>query len=239
MIADPNQLSLSQLLESAAGPSPWYCRHPISSTLGPLRWQRSAIRDDINLLVDIDDTPRLALPFFIWFRPLDDGRMLLWRSQRDFNRQVSVEIVNLDQLRPLTELEAWLTRNPMPGSPFYSTAPQFAGSFQFVPALEPGMHQFVLPVAFFDVPEFFVITDNSLLPTIPNGASCCIYAIDPGRGTIDVLPQDWFNEGPIDIGYQWITRITRHPATGRLIGGGIRIENFVLDETGRRIASRF
>ena len=141
--------------------------------------------------------------------------MLLWRSQSDFNGRVAVEIINLDLLRPLTELEEWVSRAPMPNSPLYSTVSQFAGSFQFVPPLEPGTHQFALPAAFFDVPEFFVIATNSALPQIPDGASCCIYAIDPGRGTIDVLPQDWFNEGPIDIGYQWITRVTRNPATSR------------------------
>ena len=47
-----------------------------------------------------------------------------------------------------------------------------------------------------------------------------------------MLPQTWFTAGKYDIGYQWITRVTRDPATGRILGGGIRIGNFELAEDG-------
>jgi hypothetical protein len=49
---------------------------------------------------------------------------------------------------------------------------------------------------------------------------------------VTVLPQNWFTANKFDIGYQWITRVSRDPATGRIIGGGIRIGSFELTENG-------
>ncbi len=226
-------------LHRAPGPSPWYCRNPVPSALGPLRWVRSKVRDHISLLVDLDNCPYLALPFYVWFRSLEDGRVLLWRQLRSADQHVMVEIAHLGQLRPLEELEAWSRQAPEPDGPYYSVAPEFRETFRFNPAIDARKHRIAFPKGFADVPEFFVVADNLLVPVIPDGANRCVYAVDGRAGTIDVLPQDWFNRGPIDIGYEWITQITRDPATGRLIGGGIRIKNFVLDETGRNIEARF
>jgi hypothetical protein len=41
-----------------------------------------------------------------------------------------------------------------------------------------------------------------------------------------------------DYGYQWITCATRESTTRRLLVSGIRIDTFVLDETGRQIELR-
>lgn len=97
----------------------------------------------------------------------------------------------------------------------------------------------VLPMyIWFRVPEFFVVADNPVLPKAAGAASFCIYAVDPAAHRIEVFPQDWFNDGTPNYGYQWITCATRDPATRRLLVSGIRIDNFILDETGRRIEQR-
>src|SRR5205823_3278189 len=48
-----------------------------------------------------------------------------------------------------------------------------------------------------------------------------IYVWHPVEGKIEVLPQEWFTANEMDLGYQWITRVTRDPETGHIVGGGI------------------
>jgi hypothetical protein len=52
---------------------------------------------------------------------------------------------------------------------------------------------------------------------------------------VHVLPRYWLVEGPFDLGYQWITGVTRDPSTGRIVGEGIRLSVFELDESGTRL----
>jgi len=66
-------------------------------------------------------------------------------------------------------------------------------------------------------------------------AACAVAALRPRAGEVTVLPQTWYTANKCDVGYQWITRVTRDPATGRIIGGGIRIGNFELTEDGMRV----
>ncbi len=59
-----------------------------------------------------------------------------------------------------------------------------------------------------------------------------IYIINTLDRTVQALPQKWFTGAAFDIGYEWITKVTRHPGTNRLIGTGIRITDFMLSEDG-------
>jgi hypothetical protein len=54
-----------------------------------------------------------------------------------------------------------------------------------------------------------------------------------------VPPQDWFNSGDFDFGYQWITKVVRDSNSGKIVGTGIRLKNFILDESGRQIEKEF
>jgi hypothetical protein len=63
-------------------------------------------------------------------------------------------------------------------------------------------------------------------------AASSIYAWTPSSGTVDVMPQTWFNERAADLGYEWITRVRRDLRSGHILGDGIRIAPFELDEHG-------
>ncbi len=49
---------------------------------------------------------------------------------------------------------------------------------------------------------------------------------------IEVLPQYWFTDNMFDIGYQWITQVARDPDSKKIVGSGIRVPDFELDERG-------
>jgi hypothetical protein len=175
---------------------------------------------------------------YIWFRLLDEGWMLLWkRHQADqiIPAPIVVQLLNVDHLRRLADLDQWLTKKPTAVDPHFCVAAEFCASTEIGAAYPPGKHELSLPPAFDRVPEFFVVAENPALPKESGKASFCIYAIDPVERSIEVFPQDWFNDGTPDYGYQWITCATRDPTTRRLLVSGIRIDNFILDETGRRI----
>jgi hypothetical protein len=195
-----------------------------------------------NVLLDPDGKPRLALPMYIWFRPLEEGWMLLWRTRRDAPPAVPtaivVQLLNVDQLRRLPDLDHWLAQAPPPDDPYFVAPSEFSATTEVNTAYSAGRHSLSLPSAFDRVPEFFVVAQNSALPREPGGATFCIYAVNPAARTIEVSPQDWFNDGTPDYGYEWITCATRDPATRRLLVSGFRIDSLILDETGRRIEQR-
>jgi hypothetical protein len=146
--------------------------------------------------------------------------------------------LNIDNLRRLADLDEWLVQEPPPVVPHFSVSPEFCAYAEISAAHQPGEHELFLPSPFDRVPEFFVVAENPALAKAAGTASFCIYAVDPAARRIEVFPQDWFNDGTPDYGYQWITCATRDPATRRLLVSGFRIDNFILDETGRRIEKR-
>jgi hypothetical protein len=56
----------------------------------------------------------------------------------------------------------------------------------------------------------------------------------PRENRINCYPQDWFNKSNVDLGYQWITRAIRD-SNGVIHGQGIRISDFILDDTGTQL----
>lgn len=241
-MALPDPDTAYRLLREASGPSPWWCHAPIRSALGSLTWKKVTEPPGFNVLLDSEGLPRLGLPMYVWFRVLDEGRMLLWsreqRAEQVPPAPIVVQLINVDHLRRLADLEEWLAQRPPPVDPHFLIAPEFQARVEISAAYEPGAHDLSLPSPFDRVPEFFVVAENPALPKAAGTASFCIYAVDPAARRIEVFPQDWFNDGTPDYGYQWITCATRDSATRRLLVSGFRIDNFILDETGRRIEKR-
>lgn len=238
----PDSEAALRLIREAPGPSPWWCRGTVPSAFGALRWEQAKAPKPTgsNLLIDTENRPRLVLPMYVWLRLLDDGWMLLWRRHPSHGEpaQVIAELIQLDNLKVLTHIEERVSQASSQQRPIFDIAPGFASTFEMITAMSPGTHSLDMPEAFQRVPEFFIISENAALPQKPGTASCCIYAIDPGRQTVEVIPQDWFNDGRLDYGYQWITCAARDSESKRLIVGGIRIDNFILDEAGRQIDVR-
>lgn len=192
------------------------------------------------LLLDSENHPRLVLPMYVWFQVLDDGWILLCVPRyRGGHGAVGIQLIRLDKLRRITDLDSRLSQIPEPTHPIFSIEEEFQTNFEFDTALSPGRHALDLPPNFLRVPEIYIISDNPFLPAGRSICSYCIYVVNPDQGTVEVLAQDWFNEGDVDFGYQWITRVAREPTTGRLVGDGIRIDCFVLDETGRNLVKHY
>jgi len=99
--------------------------------------------------------------------------------------------------------------------------------------LTAGTHPVEVPVEFRGLEELLLV--GSYSAASKDEAACAVLVLHPKTGEVTVLPQTWFTANKFDIGYQWITRVTHDPQTGRIIGGGIRIGNFELTEDGIRL----
>jgi hypothetical protein len=237
----PDAQTAYDLLRNSAGPSPWRCNAPIPSALGLLTWKALDLPHGANALIDLKAQPRLALPMYVWFQVLDTAQMLLWKriytSERMAAPPIRIQLLDLDHFRPLN-LNMWSTIEARSVDPYFEIAPEFCACSEISSAFSPGVHSLSLPPAFDRVPEFFIVGENPGLSKAQGGASTCVYAVDPSSRRIEVLPQKWFNEGKLDYGYQWIACATRDPASRRLIVGGFRIDNYILDETGTQVEQR-
>ena len=83
-----------------------------------------------------------------------------------------------------------------------------------------------LPAAFSACPELFVLVTS----TQNNAPKLNLWIIDPSTNQMRVVSQNWFTNGDHDFGYEWITRVTRDPTTRCIVGSGIRIDSFLLNE---------
>jgi hypothetical protein len=133
-----------------------------------------------------------------------------------------------DQLAafPMHEVAGWFKRSQ--DRIYSATAP--LAELELSSRLTAGIHRIEIPPVFHDLEELLLIGPY---PAANNDeAACAILVLRPRDGEVMVLPQTWFTANKCDVGYQWITRVTRNPATSRIIGGGIRIRDFELTEDG-------
>jgi len=136
-----------------------------------------------------------------------------------------------DQLAvfPLRDVAGWFKRSQ--DRIYSATAP--LAEMEISSRLIAGTHAVEVPLVFRGIDELLLI---GAYPAASNDdAACAILVLHPRAGEVTVLPQTWYTASKCDVGYQWITRVTRDAASGRIIGGGIRIGNFELTEDGMSV----
>lgn len=90
-----------------------------------------------------------------------------------------------------------------------------------------------VPKQFKTLNEILIISSTRI--TRENEEAYTIVALDSNNNIINTYPQKWFTADKFDLGYEWITRITRDKDTGRFIGDGIRIDQFELCDDGMNL----
>lgn len=156
---------------------------------------------------------------------MPESRLGIWCPEPGYLR---VMCFDPDQLAafPLRDVAGWFKRSQ--DRIYSATAP--LAELELSSRLAAGTHAVDVPAEFRDIDELLLVGPYPATSNVD--AACAILLLHPRAGEVTVLPQTWFTANKCDIGYQWITRVTRDPATGRIIGGGIRIRNFELTEDG-------
>ena len=83
--------------------------------------------------------------------------------------------------------------------------------------------------------ELLILCHSSGVDASPaaDRSNLALLVARPGDGSYELFPQDWFNHAGLDYTFQGVTRVARDPATGWILGDGVRIDPFVLDDTLR------
>jgi hypothetical protein len=224
-------------IERASGPAPWYWESfPRPTGRGGRRftWTHHGNQGDLAYLVTLGlaeekDSPRLALNTYCVPFLVADDHLGIWCPE---GRSIRVLCFELDQLAAfqLDEIAGWFKRST---ERVYSATPP-AAEFEFARQLAAGTHKIQVPEIFRSVDELIAVT--SYPAATQDDPACAVFVISPRSGVVQVLPQDWITSNKLDLGYQWVTRVTRDPATHRLVGDGIRIGKFELTEDGRKLS---
>lgn len=231
---------LARAISQAPGPSPWYYgqQAPFPSDAGLLIWKQLPTEGSVAL-VDAQGDYRLVLGFYSYTMPVNRSRILVWYEAGEPPQPMAGVETFLLEIADFSPLEKKTAEARMPRA----LAPKliFNGGLiasTTVPAsLKPGVNRFVFPAPFETLPEILMLGNNSSIPG--STMKRAIYCLRPNERAIEVLPQDWFNLGDFDFGYQWITKVVRDPHSGRIAGTGIRLKSFILDESGRRVELEF
>ncbi|MCB1172483.1 MAG: hypothetical protein KDK39_02905 [Leptospiraceae bacterium] len=171
---------------------------------------------------------------------LDKQYCMVWNARmqpREDHCHIRAEVFQVDALQPLGDLQTvWSQfQGAYPGYFFHAPA---AASFEFdvragqseqqlafADLIQTQFPQFLMPVK---VPGLYA-------PAQKAASNTALLEFFTRQGRVRLIPQDWFNLGQWDFGYQWIAGGARRADNGRITIQGMRLPYYVLDETDRKL----
>lgn len=200
---------------------------------------------DVIVLEDNHKNCYAIIDIYTYILPSSEkNSFLIW--DRDSKNVLGLQSLNIfyystDDLQPFEDRDkAILMLKKNKQSFKLSVNPTSKIKVDFDPTKE--AMKFDFPEDFKKFGEFIFITELANLYINPNpdkywhNTSMLDFKVD--KGWIFNYPQDWFNKSNSDFGYEWITRAIRNPETKLIQGQGIRISDFVLDETNRQLVNK-
>lgn len=235
-------------LRAAPGPSPWYLERvgrELARTTDTLHWRTAGDgprRAGKSLLTTTRGDVLAAADFCCYVRVLGVGRLLVWYADDSdagplHQRSIRLRLFNTEQFQPVDDVEALLSGLGT-GTRFHAPAGEIA-SVAVSTARSDGTHTIDLPGEFRDVGELLILAHSTAEARSENHYDRMhlrLWVLDAATGRLEIVPQDWFNGGAYDFGYQWVTRVARLPGSGDVVGEGIRLGVFRLDSSKRQIA---
>lgn len=238
----PHAPAALQALRGVPGPSPWYLDGlPIQSSHGLLGWRSAGHKGPFAgkcFLTKSDGAQVAIADSNCYVRAVADHRMLVWYlATADTVSRLRLELFDTDRLVPMSDLGPLLSQlNP---SRRLLTLSEPVAAFEIPTALADGPHVLSIPAPFRDLGELLMLAaspSDGRREDHFNAMHQRLWIVDCGTGALEIAAQDWFNHGPYDFGYQWITRMARLPRSADIVGEGIRLGVFRLDPLHRQVA---
>lgn len=233
----------NHLFDDVPGPTPWYVR-PGTPTVEGFAWQQKqglAWKDATEpfqtrgktLLVGQSGIVAV-FDFYNWIMRLDESTLIAWNQGRS-------PLVHLVVFRPSllpsfeTDLEN-VERRMSASASMMELAGQPLGVCRLSTVTVDADVKAEFPPELQCIDELLILCHSPAIRSLPGmKADLALLIAKPKDGVIRLYPQDWFNSADFDLGYQWVTRVVRHPKTRRIHGEGFRIAPFELDDGHRRI----
>jgi len=225
-----------QILDSAPGPTPWYIAagtREIPSKRGLLSWWDATSGEKQGggkkALTTPDGIALAIFNYYCYLKLLEHRRLLAWTTNAPYPpSQVWFRVLDIDRLDAIEDAEKACAEMDANGLRWLAAGGDI-GAVTLPANLSAGTTRCDFP------PEMQVLDELLLLC---HSTETSLWIMRPKDGTVDVYPQDWFNHGDYDFGYQWPTRVARDPQTGDIVGDGIRIGLFVLDDSHRQLSMK-
>jgi hypothetical protein len=221
---------LEKLLREAPGPAPWYWQSfpPFQNSRESWSWRLEPTGGEIGewpTLQRDSDGARCFVPGFYCY-PVDagNGHLLATRSRR--SGAVEIRLHRVESLEPIE------VPNDHPRQEADTYSPRAVEAMR-IPRLAAGVHEgFALrtPV---DLDELLLLARPH--PSTDHDPALAIYAWDRRAGRVSVLPQPWFTAATHDLGYEWVTKVARDRRSARIVGAGIRVPAFELEDDGTTV----
>lgn len=234
---------LGKLLSPEPGPSPWYLTGRAFNVItkhGPAKWESLGKGKYESGKVGLKaGTHYLAIfDFNNWIRPLEGALLLGWNqvySQQNVTNPINLFLLNCDMLSPIRNISVAIREMHDQEIPVYHTDGLVFS--ETIPTTKLGkVSGLIFPSPINEINEILVLARTSGIRIANDEKSnLCIMSITPRCGTVEFYPQDWFNSGGYDYGYQWVTRVARDPQTKKIYGEGVRIKSFILDSSNRNV----
>jgi len=220
------------------GPSPWYVRNrSLAINQRTMTWREVGTREPFAgclLLTDEHECTILGLRIYSYLRLLDARRLLVWsqdRPSREGTPRLNLALFDLEQLPQISDTRDLCRVLGASRAPARADV-EPAASWSIPVSLPAGRHDADIPDWLSSEKEILILVDSQNSPADTSVRT--VWRIVPPEKIIEVLPQYWYQNGNFDFGYEWITRIARDPV-GRLVGDGIRMRPFLLDESGTKL----
>jgi hypothetical protein len=232
-------------LKDAPGPSPWYIR-AFPPKIKGLKWEDAPDDKDCSGITTLRNSSGDLLALFDfcnYILPLQSGELLIWHQPYQSNsptNDINCVIFNPENLLPLDNELVPLCKQLRESKTSSLLKCNQKEVFQIptnVPSEEPIHFDFPCQL---DFKEILILCHSSGIDNSNNfkNANVGILVAVPKENFYTIFPQVWFNEGGLDYGYQWITRVARGQ-DGKVYGEGIRISPFRLDKSMKNIEKTY
>jgi len=234
---DPNDV-----LRDAAGPSPWYLR-AFPPKLERFVWEDLGEGDataGMTVLKNLGREVVAVFNMYCYVLPIGMDRLLVWyQPYREGKWADSIEflIIYLNELSSIGGIKKSLVQ--IEEEKLNVVTSVALDKYSLSANVGAGLHKAVFPPEIQEIEELLVLGHSTAANGDNNKMNLCIFRLMPNKREFEVIPQDWFNNGDADSGYQWVTRVAREPRSGKIYGDGIRISGFVLDESNRQVEKWF
>lgn len=241
----PQASTALEALRTVPGPSPWYLDGATLATGGStLRWQSAGDGPRLagkSVLLNPAGQPVAVADFHCYVRQLGPHHLLVWFTEEHggalLRSAIRLRVFEINALRAIADLaDAYATLGP--ASRFYASSGETA-SVALSTALDDNIHSVEIPQPLREAGELLILAHSTADGRRENHFDemhLRLWILDAPSGRLEIVPQDWFNNGAYDFEYQWVTRVARVPGTGKLVGEGIRLGVFQLDSSRRNVA---
>ena len=234
----PFRRRTNPLFDGAPGPSPWYLRGGDAPHPPGFRWREAGDSKPCagKMMLVGAGGPVAILGFYNWTMRLPEGRLLVWNQpvvESGRTKPVRLVVFDPSALVPLEGPMADICVLMEPHASILLGGSAIAELELETTALEDQSVEFPDPVRGLD--EILILCHSSAVDAAPTTErqDVGLLVANPSASSYRIYPQDWFNHGGFDYGYEWPTRVVRDQGTGRVHGQGIRLREFVLDESLR------